>query len=214
MTKVLVLAAALAAFGCAGWINQTRAGLKVTNTALNVYDDVAVEVWKDAPTKPEQAKQLGVSLCATLITQDAVIQAWEITTAVDAGVAKKKDVTPYIIAAITTLDSLEDYLEMGHVNIPPAIKMAISYLEQMNPGGVIPPGEDPLEQCTDYLAERFPSAGIPWGAIITGGSELALLILDLIRSKEDIPHDALEDALRNPLKQAVLYEQTLGDDGE
>jgi hypothetical protein len=203
--------------GCGGWLQTTRTTLLATNAGLNSYDDVAVELWKDAPTNPKAKKDLGTSLCVTVITQDAVIQAWEITIAVAHGQAKEDDITPYIGAAITALDSLEDYLAMGGVPIPVIIKAAITQLELLNPGGVLPPDAEPLEQCAAILEERFPMAGyggVPWDTILTSGVDLTLFMINLIRDvKEDrkIPDGALEDHIRDVLKQAVLYEKTMGD---
>jgi len=212
----ILLALTIWLCGCGAWLNDTRTGLLAANAGLNSYDDIAVELWADAQTNPQAKEQLGTSLCASLLTQDALIQAWDVTTAVDAGLAKKTEITPYIAAAITVLDSLEDYLEMGGVPIPETIKAALSYLERMNPGGALAPDAEPLEQCADLLAERYPSAGIgavPWATIITTGADLALYLLDLVQSNlagEDVPITALETYIRDVLKQSVLYEQSLG----
>lgn len=217
---IVVMILALLLTGCGSWLNDTRTGLEAANGALNGYDDVAVVMWQDAPTNAEARADLGISTCASLIVQDSVIQAWSITTAVDKGLAKETDITPYIGAAITVLDSLEDYLEMAGVPIPSAVKVGISALEGINPGGYIPPDEDPLEQCTAVLQEHFPSAGlssIPWDTIITVGAEFALFMADIIQRNlagEDVPEDALETYLRHPLKQAVLYERAIADAGD
>jgi len=203
--------------GCGSWLNDTRTGLLAANASLNAYDDIAVEVWADAPTNPEAKADLGISLCACLITQDSLIQAWSVTTAVDKGIQKEGDITPYLSTAIGVLDSLEDYLEMGGVPIPQAIKAAIAYLEGMNPGGVLAPDAEPLEQCTAILEEKFPMAGIgnvPWETIVSSGAELALFLMQIIKDNiegNDIPEGALETYIRSVLKQASLYEHSQGD---
>lgn len=201
-TTILCLALA----GCGTWLNDTRKGLMAGNAAVNAYDDVAVEVWKDAPTNPEKHKQLGVSLCASLIAQDALIEAWAITTLVDKGIAKESDITPYISNAVVVLDSLEDYLEMAGVNLPVALRVAISALESLVPPVAMPPDAEPLEQCEQVLDERFPSAGVPWGIIVGAGAELVLMVMTFIR-EQNIPDDMLEQYLRVHLKQGVLWEQ-------
>ena len=206
--------------GCGSWLNDTRTGILAANASMNAYDDIAVEVWSDAPTNPEAKKQLGTSLCATLIVQDSLIQAWAVTTAVDKGIQKEGDITPYLSTAITILDSLEDYLEMGGVPIPEAVKAAIAYIEVMNPGGVLAPSAEPLEQCSDLLAEKFPSAGlssVPWETIVSSGAELALFLMQIIKDNiegNDIPENALETYIRSVLKQSTLYERAIADTGD
>ena len=205
--------------GCGSWLNDTRTGILAANASLNSYDDIAVEVWKDAPTNPEAKADLGISLCASLIVQDSMIQAWAVTTAVDKGLQKEGDITPYLSTAITVLDSLEDYLEMGGVPIPQAVKAAIMYLESINPGGVLAPDEEPLEQCTAILQDNFPMAGIgsiPWETIVSTGAELALFLMQIIKDNiegNDVPENALETYIRSVLKQATLYEHSMGDGG-
>lgn len=216
MKKLITIALCMALMGCGSWLNDTRTGLLAANASVNAYDDIAVELWKDAPTSPASKEQLGTSLCVTLIVQDSIIQSWAVTTAVDHGLQKEGDITPYLSTAITVLDSLEDYLEMGGVPIPGAIKAAIAYLESINPGGVLAPDAEPLEQCTALLAERFPSAGlssVPWDTIISAGAEFALFLMQIIQDNiqgTDIPEGALDTYIRDILKQAALYERALG----
>lgn len=215
---VLLLLLTFLLSGCAGWINTTRTGLLSTNAGLNAYDDVAVEVWKDASGDSKQTEQLGMSTCVSVIVQDNIIQAWSITTAVDNGIKKKSDITPYISASINMIDALEDYLEMGDVALPVPLKVVVSELEKLNPGSVIDPGSDPLEVCTGILNERVPIAGpsIPWETIISSGAELGLFILRLVQDYQegrDIPATALDDYIRDPLKQLILYEHAMADAG-
>jgi hypothetical protein len=147
-----------------------------------------------------------VSLCATVITQDALVEAWAITTLVAKDIAKESDITPYVSNAVVILDALEDYLEIAGVNLPPAIKVAIATLEALVPPVAIPPGEEPLEQCKQVLDERFPSAAVPWGVIVSAGAEFVLMVMEFIK-EQDIPDGMLEQYLRVHLKQGVLYEE-------
>jgi hypothetical protein len=222
MPIVILALTALMTFllsGCGSWLNDTRTGILAANASLNSYDDIAVEVWADAAENPQAKADLGISLCACVITQDALIQAWAVTTAVDKGLQKEGEITPYLSTAIGVLDSLEDYLEMGGVPIPQAIKAAIAYLEALNPGGVLAPDAEPLEQCTAVLEERFPMAGlgnVPWETIVSTGAELALFLMQIIKDNiegHDVPEGALEVYVRQVLKQAALYEHALGDGG-
>jgi hypothetical protein len=217
LVLILVTVMTILLSGCGSWLNDTRTGLLAANASINSYDDIAVEVWHDAASNPEAKKQLGISLCTTLIVQDNLIQAWAVTTAVDKGLQKEGDITPYLSTAITVLDSLEDYLEMGGVPIPEVVKVAIAYLESINPGGVLAPDAEPLEQCSNILAEKFPSAGlssVPWETIISSGAELALFLMQIIQDSiqdKDVPEDALETYIRAILKQSTLYERSMTD---
>jgi hypothetical protein len=198
---------------CGTWINDTRTGLLAANAGLNTYDDIAVGFWTDAPTNQNKREDLGISTCASLIVQDQLILAWEVTSAVDKGVKKKKDITQYIGTAITVLDSLEDYLEMKGYPLPAELKAIWMQLEYLNPkGATFTPVDDPLEQCADVLGENTPIAGmsVPWDVIIQSGSELALFLMQIITDSikgMDVDDDALDTYIRHPLKQLMLYEQ-------
>jgi len=200
--------------GCGTWLNDTRAGLLSANAALNSYDDVAVEVWEDAPTNPESQEQLGTSLCASYIVQDSLIEGWAIATMVDDGIKKKRDFTQWAGNTLTVLDALEDFLEMSGVKIPHQLGLAIAYIEAMNPKGVLPPDSEPFEGCADILAGKHPMAGnVPTEALIGAAADLGVFILNIVLDRladKSIPEDALEETIRDVFKQAVLYEQGLG----
>jgi len=193
--------------GCASWINGTRTGIEAANAALNGYDDVAVEVWKKAPTDPKAKEHLGVSLCASYLIQDSLVDAWAVATMIDEGQRKKTDLGLYLANTITILDSLMNYLDAANVPIPVPLKAASDYLEAMYPG-YRPPESEPLATCQAVLAEHIPSA-FPWATVISSGSELALFMIQIIRDqidKKDVSSEALETYLRVPFKQEILYE--------
>ena len=204
--------------GCGSWLNNTRTTLLATNAGLNAYDDVAVELWRDAPTNQKAKKDLGISACACVMVQDQIIQAWAVTTAVDHGLKKKDDVTPYISAAIGILDSLEDYLEMSGYPLPTELKAVWAQLEAINPGGVLAPDSEPLEVCIDVLSEKVPIAGmsVPWEAILRSAGNMAMFLYEVITNSlegRDVPEEALETYIRDPHKQLILYDAAMGDEG-
>lgn len=209
----LVLASAIA--GCGSWINETRTGILAANGALNSYDDVATEVWKDAPTNPKAKEHLGVSLCATYLAQEGLVDSWAVTTTVDSIQKKKTDVGAYLKNTLAVLDSLMNYLEVANVPIPPPVKAAALYIEKMYPD-YRPPEQEPLATCQDVLAEHVPSS-FPWAAVISSGSELALFLIQIIQDQiagKEVSPDALEIYLRVPLKQETLYESAIADTEE
>ena len=215
-----ILLAAILFSGCGGWLNDTRAGILSANAALNTYDDVAIEIWDNSPSHQESREQLGVSLCATYIIQDALIEAWTIASAVDAGIEKKKDFNEWIGYIITILDALEDHLEMAGVEMPHQLSILITYLESMNPKGILPFTSEPLAECHDLLSERHPmAAGSTLAVMLRAAAELGIFIVNLLADRvadKDIPEEALAESIRPMLHQAVLYDmvdETEDDDG-
>ena len=198
--------------GCASWISETRTTFLMTNAGLNGYDDVSAEVFKDAPTNPEAKEHLGVSLCATLLTQQGIVDAWAVVTMIDEGQRKKSDLGVYAQQIVTVLSSLKNYLEAGNVAIPSGLLVAMQYMQSMAPG-LLPLEGDPLAECGDILAEKYPSAGLPWATIISSSAEVALFLAEVIKNaieKKEVSKDALEQYLRLTLKQEVVYEGALG----
>jgi len=163
LLTVLVLAVLLPA--CGGWYNNTKAGLVAANDAVNVYDDVATEVWgeKAQESTPEGTKafdSLEKSLCFTYLIQDALVIGWGTAVMVNAGIKKETDFTFWVGSALTLLDHFENVFKLWSGNeIPGMIKTAIGALsgiiESFNPGGVMPPGVEPID-------------GLDCKAVITG----------------------------------------------
>lgn len=214
---VLLAVIALLSFllgGCGSWLNDTRAGILTANQALNSYDDIAVEIWKDAPTNPDSKQELGVSLCACYIVQDALIEGWTIATMVDDGLKKKRDFTDWVGNILTVLDALENHIEMSGVEIPHQLDILITYVESMNPRGVLDPSAEPLAQCSSILPEASHKAAgaFPYEAAISETAELALYLLNIIMDRladEQIPEDALEQVVRQVFRQELLYLRAL-----
>lgn len=212
MRNVLIALAAVVLMGCATWASNTRTGLLMANAGLNGYDDVAAEVFKKAATNTDAKEHLGVSLCATLLTQQGIVDSWAVVTMVDEGQRKKSDLGVYAKQAVTVLTSLKNYLEAANITIPSGLLAALTYMQAMSPG-LLPQEGDPLAECGDILAEKYPSAGLPWGTIITSGTEMALFLAEIIKDaigKKEVSKDALEQYLRTMLKQEVVYEGALG----
>lgn len=211
---ILVLLLTLLLTGCGSWLNDTRAGILTANQALNSYDDVAVEVWKDAPTDEMSKQELGVSLCACYIVQDSLMEGWAIATMVDAGLKKKKDFNLWVGNLLTVLDSLENHLEMSSLKIPPQLSMLITYAESLNPKAMMDPSKEPLAECSKILPEApHKAAGaFPYEVVIGEGAEFALYLLNIIMDRladKEISEDALEQVLREVFKQETLYLETI-----
>lgn len=208
--------------GCGSWLNNTRAGILTANQALNSYDDLAVEIWKDAKEDEESKAELGVSLCASYIVQDALIEGWTIATMVDDGIKKKKDFTQWVGNILTVLDALENHIEMSGVKIPPQLAMLIAYVENLNPKALMDPSKEPLAECAQILPQAAHKAAgaFPYSPLIEATGQLALYLLNIIMDRmadKEIPEDALEQVLREVFKQETLYieaiSQPIGPDG-
>lgn len=139
----LVVAVCLTLAACGGWASNARASLLTANEAVNAYDDVAAELWKDAPTNDTSFERLERSMCFTYLIQDAIIEGWAIVSMVDHGIKKETDFGYWAAETAVVLDQLEDQLTAWEIDLPEPLMKAFLVIESLAGGVSLPDTEPP-----------------------------------------------------------------------